>query len=106
MKHYPSAQLGFIVALMVTGTSHAVEQQALFTQSLAATCANCHGTAGKGIPNGSIPNLAGLKNDYFVEQMQSFKSGARPATIMHQLAKGYSDEQIRLLASYFANQQP
>jgi cytochrome c553 len=106
MKHYPLTQLGLIVALMMTGTSQAVEQQALFTQSLAATCANCHGTAGKGIPNGSIPNLAGLKNDYFVEQMQAFKSGTRPATIMHQLAKGYSDEQIRLLASYFANQQP
>jgi cytochrome c553 len=91
---------------MTTGASHAVEQQTLYTQSLAATCANCHGTAGKGIPNGSIPNLAGLKNDYFVEQMLAFKSGTRTATIMHQLAKGYSDEQIRLLASYFASQQP
>jgi cytochrome c553 len=38
--------------------------------------------------------------------MLAFKSGTRTATIMHQLAKGYSDEQIRLLASYFASQQP
>jgi sulfide dehydrogenase cytochrome subunit len=106
MKHYPLIKLALVLALMTTGASHAVEQQTLYTQSLAATCANCHGTAGKGIPNGSIPNLAGLKNDYFVEQMLAFKSGTRTATIMHQLAKGYSDEQIRLLASYFASQQP
>jgi len=25
---------------------------------------------------------------------------------MHQLAKGYSDEQIRLMANYFAGQSP
>jgi cytochrome c553 len=106
MKHYPLPKLAFVWALMMAGESHAVEQHVLYTQSLAATCANCHGTAGKGIPDGSIPKLAGLKNDYFVEQMQAFKSGTRPATIMHQLAKGYSDEQIRLLATYFASQQP
>jgi cytochrome c553 len=106
MKYSPVTKLTLVLALMMTGESHAIGQQVLFTQSLAATCANCHGTAGKGIPNGSIPKLAGLKNEYFVEQMQAFKTGTRPATIMHQLAKGYSDEQIRLLASYFASQQP
>ena len=106
MNDYPLTKLALVLALMTTGASHAVEQQTLYTQSLAATCANCHGTAGKGIPNGSIPKLAGLKTDYFIEQMQAFKSGTRPATIMHQLAKGYSDEQIRLMASYFASQQP
>lgn len=106
MKHYPLTKLALVLAMMTTGASHAVEQHVLYTQSLAATCANCHGTAGKGIPDGSIPKLAGLKNDYFVEQMQAFKLGTRPATIMHQLAKGYSDEQIRLLATYFASQQP
>ena len=106
MNYYPLTKLALVLAMMTTGASHALEQQVLYTQSLAATCANCHGTAGKGIPNGSMPKLAGLKNDYFVEQMQAFKSGARPATIMHQLAKGYSEEQIRLLATYFASQQP
>ena len=106
MTHYPLTKLALVLALMITGESHAVEQQALYTQSLAATCANCHGTLGKGIPGGSIPNLAGLKNEYFVEQMLAFKTGTRPATIMHQLAKGYTDEQIRLLATYFASVQP
>lgn len=106
MNHTPWAKALLAMSCLIAGSSHAVEPQVLYTQSLAATCANCHGTLGQGIPGGSIPNLAGLKNEYFVEQMLAFKSGTRPATIMHQLAKGYTDEQIRLLATYFANQKP
>jgi cytochrome c553 len=34
--------------------------------------------------------------------MLDFKSGKKPATIMHQLSKGYSDEQLEQLAGYFA----
>ena len=81
-------------------------RKSLYIQSLAATCANCHGTQGKGVPEGSLPGLTGLKADYIEAQMKAFKSGERQATIMHQLAKGYSDEQIRLLATYFASQKP
>jgi len=93
-------------ALSSAGTALAVDQQTLYTQSLAATCANCHGTQGKGVPEGSVPGLTGLRADYIEAQMKAFKSGERQATIMHQLAKGYSDEQIRLLATYFAGQRP
>jgi cytochrome subunit of sulfide dehydrogenase len=40
-----------------------------------------------------------------VAQMKAFQTGARPATIMHQLAKGYSDQQIDQIAAYFAAQK-
>ena len=33
-----------------------------------------------------------------------YKSGELPATIMHQIAKGYTDEQIKLVAAFFAAQ--
>ncbi len=68
---------------------------------LAANCANCHGT--KGNAQG-LPSLAGLKADYISEQMRAFRDGKRPATIMHQLAKGYTDAQIDAIAGYFAAQ--
>ena len=71
---------------------------------LASNCANCHGMNGKS--GSAMPSLAGLKEDYIVAQMQAFKTDKRPATIMHQIAKGYTDEQIALLASYFAAQKP
>jgi cytochrome c553 len=34
--------------------------------------------------------------------MLDFKAGRLPATLMHQIAKGYTDEQIEQLAGYFA----
>ncbi len=70
---------------------------------LAANCANCHGTEGRAAQGGF--NLAGLPKDYFIAQMAAFKSGSRPATIMHQIAKGYSDAQIAAMADYFSKQK-
>ena len=74
-------------------------------QSLAATCANCHGTNGKVVQGSSVTSLAGLDKNYIVAQMTAFKSGARPATVMHQISKGYNDAQIESLAAYFAAQK-
>ncbi len=70
-------------------------------RSLAATCANCHGTDGRTV-GGAIEPLAGRSKDEIVRLMQQFKTGARPATVMHQLSKGYSDQQIEQIAGYFA----
>ena len=80
-------------------------QQMLYVKSLAATCANCHGTDGKAVAGSSVTSLAGLDKGYLVAQMKAFKAGTRPATIMHQLSKGYNDAQIDTLAGYFAAQK-
>lgn len=82
----------------------AQDAQALALKSLAATCANCHGTGGRAVPDSAVPGLAGLPRAYAVEQLKSFKNGSRPATVMHQIARGYSDTQIEQLAAYFAAQ--
>jgi cytochrome c553 len=80
-------------------------KEALYIKSLAATCANCHGTNGKAVSDSPVVGLAGLPADYIASQMKAFKSGARPATVMHQLAKGFSDAQIDQMAAYFAAQK-
>ncbi len=86
--------------------AHAQEsKEALYTKSLAATCANCHGTNGKVVSGSPVVGLAGMPADYIASQMKAFKSGARPATVMHQLAKGFSDAQIDQMAAYFAAQK-
>ena len=90
------------------GTAHAqtdAGKEALYVKSLAATCANCHGTNGKAVDGSSVGSLAGLDKAYTVAQMKAFKTGTRPATVMHQLSKGYSDAQIETLATYFAAQK-
>ena len=72
-------------------------------RNLAAACANCHGT--NGLSQQGMPKLAGQQRAYLAQQMQDFRAGKRPATIMHQIAKGYSDEQIEALAAYFSAQK-
>lgn len=74
----------------------------LHQRALAATCANCHGTEGRTTTGSAIPSLAGMPREYMITQMNNFKSGARPATVMHQLTKGLTDEQINSVATYFA----
>lgn len=73
------------------------------TRQMAASCFACHGTTGNSV--GGTPVLAGSKRAHFIKQMQDFKSGARPATVMHRHAKGYSDAEIEKLADYFAAQK-
>ncbi len=70
---------------------------------LAANCANCHGTDGKSV--GVMPSLAGMNAELFISHMKAFKDGTRTATIMHQISKGYSDQQIAALAQYFSKQK-
>ena len=72
-------------------------------RSWAAACANCHGTDGRSQPG--MENLAGKDKDEIIKKMFDFKGGRKPATIMHQLTKGYTDEQIVAIASYFAAQK-
>jgi cytochrome subunit of sulfide dehydrogenase len=70
-------------------------------RSLAATCASCHGTEGRSATT-EVVSLAGLPRDHITRSMKAFRDGSRPATVMHQIAKGYSDEQIELMAEYFS----
>ncbi|MEK8048684.1 cytochrome C [Ideonella sp. DXS22W] len=74
----------------------------LALRALAATCANCHGTEGRALPDSAVPGLAGERASRLNELMLQFKRGERPATVMHQIAKGYSDAQLQDLAGYFS----
>lgn len=93
------------VAGAVAGTAYAQAAAAPnphLARNLAATCANCHGTNGQA--RGDMKPLAGVSAEKIVAMMADYKSGNQPATIMHQIAKGYTDDQIKLIAAYFAAQ--
>jgi len=72
-------------------------------QVLAGSCAACHGTNGNSLSG--TPVLAGLDHDYFVLQMQAFRSGERSATVMQRHAKGLTLEETEQLATYFSQQK-
>ncbi len=75
-------------------------QDALQVRSWAAACASCHGTAGIAVDGAE--SIAGIPKDRFLKRMLDYKSGAKTAIIMHQIAKGYSDQQLEQMAGYFA----
>ena len=71
----------------------------------AAACANCHGTNGRAVPGAGNEELAGIPKDKLLQKLRDFRSGAKPATIMHQISKGYTEAQLELVAAYFAAQK-
>jgi sulfide dehydrogenase cytochrome subunit len=68
---------------------------------LADTCAGCHGTDGASA-GPATPNIAGLSEIYFTDTMLAFKSGERASSVMGRIAKGYPEEEIKLMAGFFA----
>ena len=73
--------------------------------SMASACAMCHGTRGTPTAGSTVARLSGRPRESTVEAMKAFKEGRREATIMHQIAKGYSDAEIAAIAAYFAQQK-
>lgn len=69
---------------------------------LTQPCFACHGANGTsvGLP---ILSLTGQTEDKYYETLIAFKTGKRPATLMNRIAKGYSDEDLKLIAGYLAN---
>ena len=87
-------------------------------------CAACHGIEGNSV-GPAIPSLAGLSPNYFMGAMLAYKyddedelesviegdedfidveAFPRFSTIMSRLAKGYTEEEIKIMAAYFSNQ--
>jgi len=99
--------ISMIGAAMIAalGAAHAAGQgnDPNLARNLAATCANCHGT--NGVSVGEVASLAGRPKDEIGRKMQDYKNGTVPGTIMPQLAKGYTDAQIDLVAGWFAAQK-
>ena len=89
--------------LALAGQAHAADPN--LARNLAATCANCHGTNGHAVKGSGMDSLAGMDKAKTLQKLAEFKSGDKPASIMHQISKGYTDAQLDLIATYFAAQK-
>lgn len=93
--------------LLITGICTAVEPAAADPPSartdpavLAAACANCHGTEGKLCD--LVPHIGGRPAHVLLEQLKAFREDRMPATtIMNRIARGYTEEELEILARYF-----
>ncbi|MET0090622.1 MAG: c-type cytochrome [Candidatus Thiodiazotropha sp.] len=70
---------------------------------LADTCAGCHGTDGASAGE-MMPIIGGLDKQFMITALMEFKSGERDSTIMGRIAKGYSENELKAIAAYFAAQ--
>lgn len=67
---------------------------------LSNSCAGCHGTDGKS--PGAIPSINGKTAKFITQSLTEFRTGTKPSTVMGRHVKGYSDEEINLIAEYFS----
>lgn len=105
MRPHLISHAAMLLVVFGVPASFALAQDPNAARSLSATCFTCHGTDGISV-GGVPPSIAGQSKDYLLQQMKDFKTGKRPATIMHQQAKGYSDAQLEQIAAYFASVKP
>ena len=93
-----------VLVVLATGllTTHQTRADEINRATLLSiSCAGCHGTDGKS--PGSIPTIGGKSSDFIATALQQFSSGERTGTVMGRHATGYTDEEIQLIADYFAS---
>jgi len=89
-----------LIGILISAVTFAATPSATM---LANSCAGCHGTNGSSVGPAS-PTIAGISVEYFIETMEAYKKDERPSTIMTRIARGYTDEEIKLMADFFAKQ--
>jgi len=97
-----SAVLGGLCVgcLAVSQAQPAAAPSAFQVSIWAFSCMACHGPDGKA--EGTGLTIAGRTEDDLVGKLLAYKSGKLNATVMHQHTKGYSDEELRAIARFFA----
>lgn len=70
-------------------------------RDLAASCAACHGTEGRA--TGRMATLAGRDREDLLGRLRGFRDGSQAATVMHQHARGYTDDELVRIAEYYAS---
>jgi len=84
-------------------TPPAIEKSAT-ENTVQTVCAACHGADG----NSAIalnPKLAGQHPEYLLKQLTNFKEGTRANAVMAGMAANLSADDMKNLATYFANQK-
>jgi cytochrome c553 len=94
------ALMGIAALVALAGTALAVSDG---PPPGASSCSGCH-AADKRVDT-AVPTLIGRTATDLVAQMQAFKSGQKPGTVMDRIAKGFSDAEIRAIADWYAQQK-
>jgi cytochrome c553 len=69
----------------------------------ALSCSGCHPNA-RWVDT-SVPRLIGRDAPSVIAAMQAFRSGQLASTVMDRIAKGFTDDEIRAIAAWYAAQK-
>lgn len=91
---YPTVAIVIASCALGATLGHA---NSLDVRALAASCASCHP------PTGSLPvPLEGQPREMLASKLHAFRNGSLRGTVMPQIAKGYTIDELDALADYFA----
>ena len=91
----------FAAVLMVSGSAYADGAMPMAPANLlASNCFSCHGMEGRS--SGITEDIYGMPAEKFTKALAGFKSGEKESTVMQRISKGYSDDEIKAMAGYFA----
>jgi sulfide dehydrogenase cytochrome subunit len=78
---------------------------AAFAQAAPPGASSCSGCHAPGVAaGGAVPAINGRPAAETAKAMRDFQSGARPATVMGRIAKGFGDPEIDAIAQWLAAQ--
>jgi cytochrome c553 len=90
-----------IAAALISASAPARSPTDSQVSEWSTTCMSCHGTDGKALGVGLV--LGGRSEDYLYKALIAFKDGSRPGSMMPQLVKGFSDEELKSMSAEFAH---
>ena len=97
---YARRSLFVIAAMLLAWTGGALAADA---PPGASSCTGCH-PAARSVAT-PVPRLIGRDAAQIVAAMTEFKSGKRPTTIMDRIAKGFTEDETKAIAAWFAAQK-
>ena len=68
--------------------------------SLALSCTGCHSD----VP-GAIVSLTAYSEDMLIEALERYQGETDGTTVMHRLARGYTDEEIAAISAYLGQSE-
>jgi len=95
--------LVMVAATLGAGTADAADPRAGEVKS--KPCTTCHGKDGIGTMP-MIPNLAGQKSIYLIQQLRGFRDGKRSSEVMSIVVRSLSDLDIEDLAAFYESLNP
>ncbi len=87
-----------IAAILLSGAGFAAD-----APPGAAACSGCHAASGSVAT--PVPRLNSRDAAQIAAAMLEFRAGQRPATVMDRIAKGFTYDEIKAIAAWYAAQK-